>query len=108
RRDQLDFVVLILQLIALQTRISPKQFRAPFADDALCRFLAAAKTEAAYESRIVIVYGSQCDEGILWIELFDFPQLLSSCICFRNLVQRLAQKILDSGFAVELIEIAVI
>src|SRR5206468_8131548 len=56
----------------------------------------------------VVFYRGQGDESMLRVKLFDLPQRLRSRICFWKVAQRLAQKILDRRFTVELVNIAAI
>ena len=85
-----------------------QQARAPFVDDSLRIFLAAAKMETGNKPWAVVIHRSQGKEGVLGVELFDVSQRLRGRIGFRQVRQRLAQKILDGRFAVKLIHIAVI
>src|SRR6266542_6030336 len=111
RRDQLDFVALILQLLAFRARSLFLKCRAPSADDSLRLFLAATKTEAAYESWVVVIQSGQSKKGVLRIELLDLLQRLRSRICLRKIAQSHkcgTQKILHRRFAIQLINIAVV
>ena len=100
-------MALVLQLLTFRGRSLFRECRAPFADDSFSLFLVATKTEAANKFWIVVIDRGQGQEGVLRVELFDFPQRLRNRICFWKVAQRFAQEILDGRFAVELINIAV-
>src|SRR5207253_1539975 len=78
RSDQLNFMMLILQLLAFRSRSLFQKCRAPFVDEPRCFFLAATKMEAAYEPWIAILDRCQSQEGMLRVELLDLLQCLGS------------------------------
>jgi hypothetical protein len=78
---------------------------APFADDPLGVLLGPAKTKATHNAWSTIADGRQSEEDVLWVELFHFLQRLRDGVLFLHVAQRLAQKILHSRFAVQLINI---
>src|SRR4030095_3289033 len=104
RRDHVDFVALILNLLALGAWTLFQNHRAPFADDPVSVLLGPAKTKTAHNAWCAIADGRQCEEGVLRLELFDLLQCPKS---FRGLrvIQRLAQKILDRRFPVQPINV---
>ena len=79
--DQLDFMALVLKLLAFRCWTLFQKTRAPSADDSLSFFLAATKTKAADKSWIVVIHGGQGEEGLLRIKLFHLPERLRSRIC---------------------------
>ena len=69
--DRLDLMLLVSELLALRRRIFFEQLRSPFAHDRLRCILTSSKPKTARKSQIVIVDGSERDEGIFGIELLD-------------------------------------
>src|SRR5207248_5775675 len=104
-------MLLVLQFFVLCARILCQKCRAPPVNDCLSLSLASAKTKATNKSWAVITYSAQGDEGVLRIELFDFPERLRRRMRFRKLAQSRksgTQKILHCSFPIELINITAI
>src|SRR5205823_14271413 len=95
----------ILKFLPLRFRTLVQKHGAPFADDPLDLLLGPAKTKAAHNAWSAIADGRQGDEDVLWFELFHLLQRLRDGVLFLHVAQWLAQKILHSRFAVQLINI---
>ena len=101
-------MALILKFLPLRSRTLIQKHSAPFADDPLGRLLGPSKTKAAHNAWSAIAYRRQGEEDVLWVELFHLLQRLRDRVLFLHVAEWLAQKILHSWFAVQLINIRLI